>query len=150
MYVELVGNDQLTVERRLGHVFPGFYEPPLTFRPTYKLDVGTSGTYDTSKKKRIPSWTDRILVRTKQMPSLAPGGGGAEGDLASEELLVETGTEPLLYNAHFAVKHSDHAPVTATFGMGVEVESADVGGNIHHAETDHAHSGTTSQVCVIC
>ena len=37
-----------------------FSEAPITFAPTYKFDVGTS-TYDTSAKRRTPSWTDRVL-----------------------------------------------------------------------------------------
>lgn len=29
--------------------------------PSYKFDIGTD-LYDTSKKQRTPSWTDRILL----------------------------------------------------------------------------------------
>lgn len=32
----------------------------MTFDPTYKYKY-QSATYDTSKKERVPSWTDRIL-----------------------------------------------------------------------------------------
>lgn len=34
---------------------------PVRFAPTYKFDVGTEDVYDTSAKRRTPSWTDRIL-----------------------------------------------------------------------------------------
>ena len=37
-----------------------FREGPLTFLPTYKYDAECE-IYDTSKKMRVPSWTDRIL-----------------------------------------------------------------------------------------
>jgi len=37
-------------------------EGPLDFDPTYKYDIGTNN-YDTSNKKRIPSWCDRILFK---------------------------------------------------------------------------------------
>lgn len=56
----LTANDQLLLEMTAGTVFKGFKEGPLKFPPTYKFDGGTND-YDTSKKARVPSWTDRIL-----------------------------------------------------------------------------------------
>ncbi len=44
----------------LGKIFHGFQESPIEFLPTYKFDVNTD-TYDTSTKKRVPSWTVRFL-----------------------------------------------------------------------------------------
>jgi hypothetical protein len=38
-------------------------EEKIMFKPTYKFDEN-SDIYDTSKKRRIPSWTDRILLKT--------------------------------------------------------------------------------------
>ena len=37
-------------------------EGQLDFDPTYKYDIGTNN-YDTSNKKRTPSWCDRILFK---------------------------------------------------------------------------------------
>lgn len=39
-----------------GAAFLGYEEGPITFRPTYRYDIGTD-TYDTSEKLRIPAWT---------------------------------------------------------------------------------------------
>jgi hypothetical protein len=50
---------------------PGVFEEPITFKPTYKFD-DNSDQYDTSKKHRIPSWTDRILIQLGK-PRLAVG-----------------------------------------------------------------------------
>lgn len=82
---------QLLREREAGRVFAGFREGPLHFRPTFKFDLNSnqcaparwrgraprkmpslvpsvSGAcafplrrYDTSRKGRVPAWTDRIL-----------------------------------------------------------------------------------------
>lgn len=59
----LRNNDQLLNQRALGNVFQGYREGKICFKPTYKYDPGTD-TYDTSKKQRIPAWTDRILYKT--------------------------------------------------------------------------------------
>merc|ERR1719215_2138474 len=40
--------------------WPSFEEAEIKFRPTFKFDTHTDH-YDTSKKKRVPSWTDRVL-----------------------------------------------------------------------------------------
>ena len=42
-----------------GNVFRGFSEQPISFAPSYKFDTN-SDTYDTSEKKRVPSWTVRL------------------------------------------------------------------------------------------
>lgn len=54
----LLSHDQLRIEMNSKKVFYGFKEGPLNFHPTYKYDIGTT-RYDTSKKQRVPSWTDR-------------------------------------------------------------------------------------------
>ena len=58
----MLANDQLNMERSAGRVFAGFFEERVDFPPTYKYDPDTD-RYDTSRKARVPSWTDRILYK---------------------------------------------------------------------------------------
>jgi endonuclease/exonuclease/phosphatase family metal-dependent hydrolase len=95
----LIANDQLSIERRKRNAFVGFNEGELSFPPTYKFDAGCD-VYDTSKKQRIPSWTDRILYKSN-----------AKGSLT----LVH-------YNSVNSIKTSDHRPVRAEFQLRALVE----------------------------
>ncbi|WWC63188.1 uncharacterized protein I303_105788 [Kwoniella dejecticola CBS 10117] len=60
----LLEHDQLRKEMRSNHAFRlrNFEEAPITFAPTYKYNPGTND-YDSSEKRRIPAWCDRILYR---------------------------------------------------------------------------------------
>jgi hypothetical protein len=58
----LLDHDQLTHARASEAAFGGFSEGPIAFPPTFKFDK-TSDTYDTSKKRRVPAWTDRVLYK---------------------------------------------------------------------------------------
>ena len=63
----LLPHDQLRrtmKERKAFH--DGWREGPITFLPSYKYDVGTVGLFDSSEKRRAPSWCDRILYRTRK------------------------------------------------------------------------------------
>ncbi|KAI0451732.1 type II inositol-1,4,5-trisphosphate 5-phosphatase [Xylaria acuta] len=63
----LLPHDQLQQVMKNKKAFQeGWREGPITFLPTYKYDVGTVGLFDTSEKKRAPSWCDRILYRTRK------------------------------------------------------------------------------------
>jgi hypothetical protein len=85
----LLANDQLLRERREGRAFPGFFEGPLAFRPTYKLDKGGPG-YDTGPKARVPAWTDRILFRSN---GEAEGGSTVGAYVYPSEERVEAASE---------------------------------------------------------
>ena len=63
----LLPHDQLRrviKQRKAFH--DGWREGPVSFLPTYKYDIGTVGLFDSSEKRRAPSWCDRILYRTRQ------------------------------------------------------------------------------------
>mmetsp|Transcript_41156 Transcript_41156/g.92422 ORF Transcript_41156/g.92422 Transcript_41156/m.92422 type:complete len:462 (-) Transcript_41156:3-1388(-) len=75
-----------------------FQEAAITFAPTYKFDPGTD-QYDTSKKKRTPSWTDRILWKR------------------------DRGIRALEYNCVTALKSSDHRPIFGRFEVDVDVSA---------------------------
>ncbi|XP_054796230.1 type IV inositol polyphosphate 5-phosphatase 11 isoform X2 [Prosopis cineraria] len=88
----LLGKDQLLQEAGRGQIFNGYCEGTLTFRPTYKYNVGSS-TYDTSYKVRVPAWTDRILFKVEDTDNM-------EAILRSYESMDE-------------INGSDHKPVKA-------------------------------------
>ncbi|KAF3927256.1 Synaptojanin-1 [Dactylellina cionopaga] len=94
-FEKLLDRDQLLIERKKnpGFRLRSFQEAPITFAPTYKYDVGTD-TFDSSEKKRIPSWCDRVLYRGLRVQQLD-------------------------YRRH-EVHTSDHRPVSAVFSMRVK------------------------------
>ncbi|XP_062157551.1 type IV inositol polyphosphate 5-phosphatase 11 [Alnus glutinosa] len=65
----LTRKDQLLQEAERGRIFNGYCEGRLTFKPTYKYDVGSS-KYDTSYKVRVPAWTDRILFKIEDVEKI--------------------------------------------------------------------------------
>lgn len=63
----LLPHDELHQQMRTHKAFyDGWKEGPIRFLPTYKYDVGSVGMFDSSDKKRCPSWCDRILYRTRR------------------------------------------------------------------------------------
>ena len=61
----ILNHDQLYVSMKKYDVFRGFNEAPITFFPTYKFKPQTD-IYDLHEK-RVPSYTDRILYKTKRL-----------------------------------------------------------------------------------
>jgi hypothetical protein len=59
----LLAADQLKAAKRASPAMDDLYEGKITFFPTYKFNPGTADAYD-SVKKRTPSYTDRVLVKT--------------------------------------------------------------------------------------
>ena len=63
----LLPHDQLHAQMRSRKAFhDGWQEGPINFLPTYKYDVDSVGVFDSSEKRRGPSWCDRILYRTRK------------------------------------------------------------------------------------
>ncbi|KAK3053900.1 hypothetical protein LTR09_005180 [Extremus antarcticus] len=63
----LLPHDELRQQMTARKAFhDGWQEGPVTFLPTYKYDPGSVGVFDSSEKKRAPSWCDRILFRTRR------------------------------------------------------------------------------------
>ena len=63
----LLRHDQLQQQQKAGKAFhEGWREGDIKFLPTYKYDIGSLGCFDSSEKKRAPSWCDRILYRTRR------------------------------------------------------------------------------------
>uniref|UniRef100_A0A7S2ZM21 Inositol polyphosphate-related phosphatase domain-containing protein n=2 Tax=Rhodosorus marinus TaxID=101924 RepID=A0A7S2ZM21_9RHOD len=89
--------DQLKTEMNASRVAPGFEEGSLNFAPTYKHNSDTN-SYRMDEEggiKRTPSWTDRILWRSR------------------------LGVRLLAYRRH-EVYSSDHRPVSALFDIPTE------------------------------
>ncbi|KAK7524254.1 phosphatase family protein-like protein [Phyllosticta citriasiana] len=63
----LLPHDELRQQQKAKKAFhDGWREGDIDFLPTYKYDVGTVGVFDSSEKRRCPSWCDRILFRTRR------------------------------------------------------------------------------------
>ncbi len=63
----LLPHDELLEQQKARKAFhDGWKEGQISFLPTYKYDVGSVGIFDSSEKKRCPSWCDRILYRTRR------------------------------------------------------------------------------------
>jgi len=89
-YMSLLSRDQLSQERHKDKSFPGgLKEGNVTFKPTYKFDPNTDNY--ARKKRRIPSWTDRILYVPKK------------------------GTKLVKYISLDEIRTSDHRPVVGVF-----------------------------------
>jgi hypothetical protein len=64
--LSLLQHDELHAQMKSRKAFhDGWQEAPIRFLPTYKYDVGSVGVFDSSDKRRGPSWCDRILYRTR-------------------------------------------------------------------------------------
>ena len=64
-YEDIMNHDELNRVIDEDKAFKNFLEGRITFEPTYKYELN-SDEYDRSEKCRIPSYTDRIMFRSRQ------------------------------------------------------------------------------------
>uniref|UniRef100_A0A8C5MU51 Phosphatidylinositol polyphosphate 5-phosphatase type IV n=1 Tax=Leptobrachium leishanense TaxID=445787 RepID=A0A8C5MU51_9ANUR len=88
----LLQHDQLLKTMHDGSIFKGFEEAEIRFLPTYKFDIG-SDTYDSTSKQRTPSYTDRVVYKSRH-----------KGDIHVAK-----------YASCSLMKTSDHRPVFGLF-----------------------------------
>ncbi|KAJ3040563.1 inositol polyphosphate 5-phosphatase [Rhizophlyctis rosea] len=117
----LLPNDQLTLERHRGNVFPSFTEAPIKFRPTYKFDVAhpvsngspTSGSpvkaiidIDDEEDEEEGEGSDGSGKGSGE--GSRGGGGGAKGEVegdrydTSSKMRIPAWTDRILYKARKA------------------------------------------------
>ena len=87
-----------------------FYEEPINFLPTFKYDKN-SEVYDTSKKQRTPSYTDRILYSLNEGHRRA-----GEYTIDSPDTQRWNGNQVIVdYYGRRESTFSDHRPVLGIF-----------------------------------
>uniref|UniRef100_A0A0D9VFY9 Inositol polyphosphate-related phosphatase domain-containing protein n=1 Tax=Leersia perrieri TaxID=77586 RepID=A0A0D9VFY9_9ORYZ len=103
-------NDQLRAEMRSGRVFQGLREGNFKFPPTYKFEKHISGLsgYDSSEKRRIPAWCDRILYRDSRVSSVSEC-----------SLNCPVVSSVALYDSCMEVTDSDHKPIKCVFNLDI-------------------------------
>ena len=94
----LATHDQLLKEMKHNRAFRlrAFCEGPLTFCPTYKYDRN-SNVFDTSEKRRVPAWCDRVLWRSREVERVE-----------------------LMGYRRWEANVSDHRPVSAVFRVTIK------------------------------
>jgi len=108
----LVNSDQLFKAKDGDDLLYRFHEDPITFLPSFKYDKN-SEVYDTSKKQRTPSYTDRILV------SMNEGSTPRTGDsyqIKGPDIQRSNGNQfSVEYYCRRESTFSDHRPVLGVF-----------------------------------
>uniref|UniRef100_A0A8C8R8J6 Phosphatidylinositol polyphosphate 5-phosphatase type IV n=1 Tax=Pelusios castaneus TaxID=367368 RepID=A0A8C8R8J6_9SAUR len=93
---KLLQYDQLIKEMNDGAIFKGFQEAAIHFHPSYKFDIGQD-CYDTTSKQRTPSYTDRVIYRSRHKDDI----------------------HAVKYSSCSVIKTSDHRPVYGLFRVKV-------------------------------
>jgi hypothetical protein len=110
---DLLEYDQLINEKNKNQVFTDFYENKITFKPTYKYDIGTN-IFDTSEKKRAPAFCDRVLWY--KSPNILKLSEISSINFSSEE---DEWVIPKNYDSYEDLTISDHKPIISEFEINV-------------------------------
>ncbi|EAY15795.1 Endonuclease/Exonuclease/phosphatase family protein [Trichomonas vaginalis G3] len=142
---QLLQNDQLKQAQHKDPILSTLNEAEIRFNPTYKFD-NNSDVYDTSQKKRVPSYTDRILYKNNP-PKCALGVDQTINfETDAWKCFKEKGSCKFLTDCNFNLKipaanypcpiecvcyrslkskFSDHRPVLGNFKLIVPVKNQD-------------------------
>ena len=115
---QLLNKDQLKLQIKQNLIFQNFIESNITFIPTFKYDKN-SNSLDTSKKARVPAWTDRILFaiyNNTENNHINDESFDETRNNKNSKKSVTTELIPLEYNC-LDCRHSDHRPVYAMFQL---------------------------------
>ncbi|CUG87345.1 endonuclease/exonuclease/phosphatase, putative [Bodo saltans] len=122
----LVHNDQLIANMNQGKVFCGFREGQLHFRPTYKYALIHGVTQDdyafSHKNPRMPSYCDRVLIRSRK---------GTSQHFPAQQVLYTDCPE---------VRTSDHRPVVSMWRVETALTLDGVEGDDSPAEANNVAS----------
>lgn len=124
----MLENDQFILEQAKGFDVDNFFEGKIDFFPTYKYKIG-SDNYDLSD--RVPSWTDRIIFKSKLNYDLIQ----------------------LDYKTINDIRISDHKPVFSVFKILVNEKISENDFGIHkpeiHYDNNHNSNNFDSSNSVI-
>lgn len=102
-----------------GNVLKDFKEMPISFLPTYKYDKRVN-KFDSSGKKRKPSYTDRVLFSVSADKEEVSGSAASRENRVNSTTLKRTVVvSPSEYWSASSCLHGDHRPVCAKFKISI-------------------------------
>lgn len=107
----ILQNDQLRKLLGVNRIFKNFEEASITFPPTYKYNHG-SQVLD-SNKHRVPSYTDRILYKSRNSSSRTQAIDKTTS-CTNEEII-----SCLSYDSARSICSSDHKPVYGIYDVSI-------------------------------
>jgi hypothetical protein len=112
--------DQLTLTRAEDAELAKLKEAGRKFMPTFKFDEN-SDVYDTSPKKRVPSYTDRVLIRRGRKRLAVGNAQGVVRDLTAPEKLNFPAIPKCVKYECGTCRFSDHRSVLGTFKFSIPI-----------------------------